>query len=226
MKFLLLFFELSWHDAWNIFLGFCAALIFLGAVGGAIKNIKGEMLQPILEWFWKPYKTRREQMEKLTLAVEELTSQATRIEQEVKTNGGSSLKDVVLRVENTLMNVEKHVDYTNAKFRHHDQISKTAVFEMDENANIVLANPAFCNLLDVDEKDLTDRKWLSRIPFSERNRVITEWQDAAKNKLPVDMVYPVIIGSSQRSVRVQATPRLSRNGELRGFFGELSLTVS
>ena len=223
MVFLLLLFELSWHDGWLVGAGFIAALIMLGTIAGAIKNVKGEFIQPAIEWIWKPIKIRREQLVELIETTKKLSEQADRIEAEVKTNGGSSLKDFVIKINDKVTLVEKHADYANAKFRHHDQMSDKPNFEMDEHANLTLANPAMCNLLDVDEKDLLERKWLARVPFDERQRVSREWTEAAADCLPVDMIYPVIVGNQTVSVRVQATPRTNRDGKLCGFFGTMNL---
>lgn len=217
MTLLILFLlEITVADLWYLFYGFMIALVFVGGIAGAIKSIKGELWTPFSEKILAPRRKRREQFDELLSLVETLKVQIAEIAAEVKTNGGSSLKDSVDRIE-------KHIDYANAKLRHFDETSPEPIFEMDENANITFANRAMCDLLNADESELLERKWLSKIPTtSERQRVLSEWHDATDNICPIDIQHVVALEGHQRiAVRVQATPRVNRSKELRGFFGTI-----
>lgn len=212
----LLLIELTLEHIYWLAGGVLATLGVMGTIATAKKNISTEIWAPFRDRFLTPRRKRREQLDDLIESVETLKTQTSGILAEVNPNGGGSLRDSIERIE-------KHIDYTNSKLRHLDQISAEAIFEMDEAANITFANHAFCDLLNADESELLDRRWLAKIPNSvERNRVLGEWSDAAKNLSPIDIQHEVAVnGTTRIVVRVQATPRLNRSNQLRGFFGKM-----
>ncbi len=221
----LLFIEITVEHLYWAGAGILATLGGFGAFATAKKNIGTELWSPFKERFLMPRKTRQKKLDELIESAETLKTQVADIFAEVKPNGGSSIKDVVNRIENQVTRIENQNDWTYAKFRHTDETSPDALFEMDNNLNMTFANRALCELLNADAAEILDRRWLAKIPNStERNRVIGEWRDAAENCCPLDIRHLIVNGDKKQiTVRVRATPRLNRSKELRGFFGNIKI---
>ena len=74
------------------------------------------------------------------------------------------------------------------------------------------------------EAELLQRLWVARIPGPDQQRVLDEWRMARENKCPMNSAFAIFIAPRRTiNVRVQATPRVNRKGELRGFFGRLDV---
>ncbi|HXG85775.1 MAG TPA: PAS domain-containing protein [Pyrinomonadaceae bacterium] len=223
----LILFEITRDELWRGALWLAAAFFFVlvsaGASATAIKNTREVFFVPLYVRFVKPVFSRGTQIDELLKKVDDLTEtnrvqteSIRRIELEVKTNGGSSLKDAVGRIE-------RDVSYATAKLRHLDEAADAAIFEMDEAGNLIFANAALCKMLNADDADLTDRKWIHKVVPEQRQRVKQEWADAFENKCNLDSSQMIFYNErSFIKVRVQATPHINQKDELRGFFGKIT----
>jgi PAS domain S-box-containing protein len=215
---LLFFIEITSDKLYAFGAGVIAILLTLGLLAVAKKNIRDEFLKPLYGLLLQPFLTRRKKISEVLDKVEIINLRTETIEHELKTNGGSSVKDAVLRIE-------KHQDYFSAKFRHGDHIAKEALFEFDENGNCTFVNRAMCLLLNVESTELLNRAWINRIEHSMRERVKLEWKDAIENKISLDSRINFIDGSDGEvfQVRLHAQPNIDRNGNLKGFFGHVEI---
>lgn len=139
----------------------------------------------LFKWLDKRYlQPRRLQQQRVADAcglVEEIAPLVQRINQELSPNGGESMKDTVNRVD-------RKVEYLQARFRKYDEDNEDAVFELDEHGRMVYTNPAFCELIQADDRDLKHRDWISHVVAEDRPRVLAELDVAIANKMPIDIV--------------------------------------
>ena len=93
------------------------------------------------------------------------------IKKEVTPNGGSSIKDVINRIEKRQIMIDKR---TKAIFYNLDN----SIFEVDQNGNILWANRSFHKALGT--KNLKGLDWVSIIDESERESFLREIESCTK----------------------------------------------
>lgn len=216
--FYFLFIEITKHDL--LVIGGTIFTLFLGAgaVALAFKNIREQIISPVYKFCFEPRVIRRRQINELVVNFPKLTESIAKIEHEVLTNSGSSMKDSMIRIE------KNHVWFFS-KFRHNDQIAHEALFESDEKGNLIFVNRSLCELLAVAENDLLNRAWLMRIEPGCRERVKNEWKEAIDNKIPLESRQTVIDPRDGElfEIRVHAQPHLDGQSNLIGFFGHVQI---
>ena len=208
--------EITSHDLTVIGGTIITVLLTLGFLAVAIKNIRSEWIQPVWNFFFAPLIIRRRKITEIIVKVDKLTETTDRIEHEVRTNSGSSLKDSVIRIE-------KGQEYLHSKLRHTDHISQDCLFETDASGNFVFVNRALCELLGVESSDLLNRAWLMRIEPEKREKVKNEWREAIENKISLDSRQMMIDGRDGLvyEFRIHAQPNINGAGVLLGFFGHV-----
>lgn len=93
------------------------------------------------------------------------------IKKEVTPNGGSSIKDVINRIEKRQIMIDKR---TKAIFYNLDN----SIFEVDQNGNILWANRTFHEAMGT--KNLKGLDWVSIIDESERESFLREIESCSK----------------------------------------------
>jgi hypothetical protein len=125
--------------------GFVAAVVTIGTLAAAIKAIRGELWNPFNKGFLAPRRARRLKLLAAADGFDEIVASTKRIEAELKTNGGHSIKDVVNRID-------RKVEYLQARTRHQDETNEHATFELNELGNLIFANSVLCDMLNADER--------------------------------------------------------------------------
>lgn len=139
---------------------------------------------------------------------------------ELRPNGGSSLKDVVLRIESDILSMKPKIEHIQARVRHIDDVAKAAIFELDNEGNMTYANRAFRELVGATESQLYGKAYISRIQASRRRGVEDEIDQSIENCAPIDSEVPFISdGKGYVHVRLEATPNTLPDGSLNAFFG-------
>lgn len=215
---MLLFIDLRWiPDELSVpstIIAVVALLVGLGALVKAIYEIRTKGWQPFKERWVLTWLARR----KLLESVKGFELTLAQIAAELRTNGGSSLKDLIITID-------RRVEHIQARVRHQDETSRIAIFELDSNGDLKFANGAFREMVNADEQELTYRKYISRVHQDDRTRLLREVHEAIENAMPLDsMVKFRFDEKSFISVRLQATPDVRSGGELIGFFGTAART--
>jgi PAS domain-containing protein len=94
------------------------------------------------------------------------------IKKELSPNGGSSIKDVINRIDNRQIIVDHR---SKAVFYN----VKNPIFEVDSNGNIKWANDKFHKICGF--KNLTGLDWVSLIDEPEREQLLREFKSCVKN---------------------------------------------
>lgn len=219
MKYLT-FLKLELTDFWDVFYLVIGFLLGASAVIGAVTVIWTKVARPFYINWIKPIQEANIHRSAIQESIVKMQTDVESIAAELKTNGGESLRDAICRIETK-------VDYGNSKLRFRDQLSVNAVFEMDAHGNCIFANRALCNLLDIDESEFLDRRWLAKIANQDdKSHLLQQWIDAAFNKIPLNLEYKFQIEGQIKVASIRAEPALDRKNELVGFMCLLDLQNS
>ena len=208
--------DLTWRD---IAVGGVAFILGLAGLLKALKDIKTDGWQPFKEkvvaWFsWR--RIRREQTDALMKSVGDIKVTLAGIKTELVTNGGSSLKDKVI-------GIEEKVGHIQARIKHQDETSETPIFELDARGRLTFANCSFRELVDADEDELSHRDYISRLQPDDKTRFIRELAEAIENNMPIDSTVRFRVHKDQfAAIRLLANPNVRSGGDLLGFFGTAS----
>ena len=204
------FVSLNWYE-WLV--AITTAVIGTSALIKAIADIREKGWGPFRDRWFLPWRDKRRRREELVGIVNEMKETLNTVAAELKTNGGSSLKDMVYRLDGK-------VDDLKARSRHKDEMSEQSILELDSNWNLRYANCAFRDLVSADENELTHRNYISRIRSDERPRFMAEVRDAVENKMPLETVVNFRLNDNRYlAVRLHLSPDVRPGGELLGFFG-------
>lgn len=148
--------------------------------------------------------------------VESVSSRVKKMEpviDELKPNGGSSIKDVI----NQLMERVTILDG-----RHHARFDGDglATYECGPDGMCTYASAALGELYGMSPEQFTGNGWLSAVETAqERQRVWDSWQAAVKAGIPYEDVYVVRCHAVRRRVRTYTRAVKDRSGKVLCYFG-------
>lgn len=219
--FLFQFFEgWSWSGIAAAAAMIISAVILLGTFVKAVKDIRTDGWQPFKERWVNPWRSRRRARENLLTEVSSLRSSCDsmggligEILKEVKPNGGTSLKDRVIGIDDKVENIL-------AERRHQSETSGTAIFKLDAAGEMFYTNCAFRELINAEDDQLEHHNYLSLIEDDDRRRFIRSRDEAIQFKMPLDAIVKFKLrGPHFIAIRLQASPDVRHEGILKGFFG-------
>lgn len=97
------------------------------------------------------------------------------ITKELQTNGGSSIKDALKRIENKLTFIE-------AKNKAYLSLEDEPIWESDEFGHCIWANHSYLKITGFEFNYLKNAGWISIINEEDRSRVREEWNRAVEEK--------------------------------------------
>jgi PAS domain-containing protein len=208
----LLLIEITSEQVLYVASGAIGAVITIGAFAAAFQKIRSGIWNPFSKGWLAPRRANRLKLKAAADGYDEQVATLKRIEAELTTNGGKSIKDTINRID-------RKTEHLQARARHHDNSSDRLIFELDPYGGIVFANAALCDVLEIDEKDLMHRDWVARVIEGQRQFVLRELETAIKNKMPLNFVARFIVENKHVTLRIDAQPYVRSGGELVGFFG-------
>lgn len=142
--------------------------IIISGIGGA-----GTLLTIIWKKFLKPIVKLCSNQEFFKESVEE-------IRKELKTNGGSSLKDAIIDMRNTVHRIDKRQKIIEQRTKAALHYSNEALFETDIAGRLVWSNAHFCKYVKDNPANMTGFDWLSMIKEEERDELLNEFLSCVK----------------------------------------------
>ena len=127
---------------------------------------------------------------------------------ELRTNGGTSLKDSVNELRIT-------VSALDGKFRAYAAHANIIGWESSRDGRCVWASPAMLNLLGRSAEEVLGQSWRSVIAEQDRERVIDEWVDSVNEARSFYMTYSWIHRDGH------LIPILAETHPIRDFRGEI-----
>lgn len=136
-----------------------------------------------------------------------------RIEKELKTNGGSSLRDAVNQI---LLNQ----DMDNQKLLTIVDEPGKGVFQTNVVGEYILTSLGYDHMLGRSSSESMGNNWIQNISSIDRDSVFLAWRQSIEQKRIFDASFKMIgVSGSEFFVRVKATPLKDAKGEIKGWFG-------
>jgi len=99
-----------------------------------------------------------------------------KIQKELSTNGGNSLKDAVVDLKNTCNRIENTQKIMEQRTKAALHYSNIALFETDNQGRLIWTNNKFYELTSSSVNDVDGYDWLSYIEESDRKSFLTEFK--------------------------------------------------
>jgi PAS domain S-box-containing protein len=132
---------------------------------------------------------------------------------ETQTNGGSSIKDQLNRIET---NVEDLTLWVEAS----QHLTAKSMFKTDSTGRFVWVNVAFARLIGVGLEELKGMGWINYLSPIEHDRVSEEWKESIEDQRKFESVFKVLNAYSdeQKEVKARAYP-IIKEGKVLGYLG-------
>lgn len=172
-------------------------LIFID-VSISNKNPKKEMLDNIytllstiailisgVVGFWKLYLKKQiensKKRETLLLKLSDMLPLITAMAAEFKPNGGSSLKDSQIRIEQTLSILISNLKDLKDNQRVFFDIMELPYWLSDENGKCIYASQGLCDIMGRTQEEILGNNWATWLHPNSKN-TFEEWMDSIKEK--------------------------------------------
>lgn len=143
--------------------------------------------------------------------VNEIYPIVNKLNEDLKPNGGSSLRDAIDRIDRRVALSEQRSRYFA---EHPGEIS----FETDVDGNTIWVSKGWEEVYGVSRDDAKGRGWINGVHPDDREDVVREWYNAIQDKRRFEMRYRV---NDEESVYVycESYPLVSTKGQIVGWLG-------
>lgn len=143
--------------------------------------------------------------------VNEIYPIVNKLNEDLKPNGGSSLRDAIDRIDHRVALSEQRSRYFA---EHPGEIS----FETDVDGNTIWVSRGWEAVYGVSRDDAMGRGWIGGVHPDDREDVVREWYNAVKDKRRFEMRYRV---NDETPVYVycESYPLVSTKGQIVGWLG-------
>lgn len=105
-----------------------------------------------------------------------------KVNEEMKPNGGSSLRDAIDRIALRTAAAELRLRLVTESI---DQIS----FETDSNGDCQWVSRQWSRVYGISTTDALGKGWVNGVCFPDREKVVEEWENAVADKRKYEMIY-------------------------------------
>lgn len=173
---------------------------FLGGAGVVSYYVYTKALRPFFNW---------------TVKLVDSVSKIDVIYAQMFTNGGSTVRDSLNRIENRIAVVER-------KQTVYIMDTHNGSYESDAKGNLISVNRTYCRWTGRSEQELTGHGWLNTISEDDRLRVDEAWGYAVDNEIELELSYTMVnTDGKEFNVKCKAIPIKSGVGILIGYFGTI-----
>ena len=144
------------------------ATIIVSSIGGL-----ATLITLIWKKFLKPLVKLCQNQEFFKESVEE-------IKKELTTNGGSSLKDAIIDMKDTVHRIDRRQKIIEQRTKAALHYSNEALFETDIAGRLIWSNAHFCKYVKDNPSNMTGFDWLSMIKENERDELLQEFLSCIK----------------------------------------------
>lgn len=174
-------------------------------IGGVIATFKKAIL-PI----WRFFKEYNEHKELLLKGNENIDA----ILKELRPNGGSSLKDQISRIENS-------IDVLDVKVAAVALATNVGYWKSDSNGRATEVGRSLCTILGRTESEIIGSNWVSIIHQNDREMVKNEWDSAVDDGRDFEMIYRFVKPDGSIQKVKGFAHAILKNDRLIGYFGTL-----
>ena len=102
------------------------------------------------------------------------------LRKELQTNGGSSLKDAIIDMKDTVHRIDRRQKIIEQRTKAALHYSEAALFETDIAGRLIWSNANFCKYVRDNPTNVTGFDWLSMIKEEERDELLNEFLSCIK----------------------------------------------
>ena len=147
--------------------------------------------------------------------IKEVKPMIEEMRKELKTNGGSSIKDVVNSISKDTQKLTMRVE---ADYR----TVQEGIYECDLDGNCTFVNRYWCSLTGLVPDDALGSGWLRAVHPEDKTRVKEEWKEAVERHADFIMSYKYLKPSGEIvKVKSHGTPLKTNKGEIVGYYGKV-----
>lgn len=185
----------------------------IGAIGGALGTAYSGW-----RWCLKPISNFIKNLSRVCDALPQIEKDLDGIKAELKPNCGMSLRDVINRIEKSLL-IEKHARHAMS------MAVDVAMFETDEFGKCTWVNHTYTDITGMTTDEALGFGWVSSIYEEDRDRVSEEWKDVVEEKRSFHMKYRMINIKDEKvtSVKCDSFPIANEVGNLVGHVGIITV---
>lgn len=192
-------------------------LILLGKAVGAIVTIVGALVGLYKYVIYPIYKRILFNFKLFWGVILDVASIHEIIKKEFTTNGGSSIKDAIKRIE-------CKVNILEFKNRAILSLDTRPIFKTNETGNYIWINDAFVKEIGFSLDFLKNGGWISMIEESDRKRVKEAWNESILDKRSFLSKFTILKSNDAKiDVICSACPIISEDNNLIGYIGTMTL---
>jgi len=129
-------------------------------------------LAGLLTMFWKKF---LKPIVKLCKNQDYFKESVEEIKKELTTNGGSSLKDAIIDMKDTVHRIDRRQKIIEQRTKAALHYSNEALFETDIAGRLVWSNAHFCKYVKDNPSDVSGFDWLAMIKEEDRDELLQEF---------------------------------------------------
>lgn len=140
------------------------------------------------------------------------------IQKETVTNGGSSLRDAINRIEKRqLLHKQAHQNLAADV--------GSLYFEADESGDWHDVSPAFAMRLACQPMDLLGTGWTSYVLQATREEVIQEWERCIDDRIDFNLEFVMVASTGERILVVVSTKAVREGSLFAGYSGRIRVST-
>lgn len=212
---------------WSLVLSILAGIILVQTL---LKNVFGvdmigKKIYKGAPWVWRWL--MRAQIDRKSIHVK-----LDKIWSECSYNSGTSLKDVVRRIENAsiiqtemLKDLKHSNDVLSLRADINDITNDRMIFRLDDKAGCIFINEAFLKSFGYNERDILGHNWESIIHDEDLEETLNRWARAIKTKSRFYNEQRIWHCNGElQDVRIVGYPIVNDN-KLEGFYGTIDIVI-
>lgn len=137
---------------------------------------------------------------------------------ELTHNGGSSTKDVVKAVSESMIRLESRQQAMLDSLQH-----ENGMFECTLDGRFIWTNKKLCYMLGRTKDDLMGRNWLNSVSYDYREAVRDEFDDCLNESRDFHLEFQMTRSDYQNlKVMMKTTKMIDHRGNILGYFGTIT----
>lgn len=140
-----------------------------------------------ISWLWNNIIKPR--LQKSKMERQEMLSKINAIHNEIKFNGGSSIKDAIWDLKKSVAVIDTKLNGIQQDQHLAMNLQGISFWISDENGECVYASTNLCKLLGRNESEILGNGWVAWIIPDDRDRIFRAWEFSVENKSAFDEYY-------------------------------------
>lgn len=145
--------------------------------------------------------------------VPKLETDVTEIKLQLRTNGGTSLKDAVNRIEKKLGEVREDVSILKGRESARMYLDAQPTFECDSNGYSTALNKSLLDILGLEIDEAIGYGWLKAVKPIDQDRIQKEWESSVRNGREFNSYYTFVNQKTHKETKVHGRARIERSKE-------------